>query len=84
MDTDPVARLLQRSSLRRAPITWGVTPQGYDKIRHDWLAHVSAEEVLTFYRTFTTVFSDTQWTPQAVVVGPQGVLDVVTMTGTLR
>jgi hypothetical protein len=24
-----------------------------------------------------------EWTPQAVVVGPQGVLDVVTMTGTL-
>jgi hypothetical protein len=24
-----------------------------------------------------------QWTPQALVIGPRGVLDVVTMTGTL-
>ncbi len=96
-----------------APITWNVTPAGYEKIRHDWLAHVSAEEelfrpyseeeflaettkmldvfiddcvmelvftgerwhgreeALSFYRTFTNSFADMEWTPQAVVVGPQ-------------
>jgi hypothetical protein len=125
MDTDPVTQLLRDPRFEGAPITWNVTAEGYEKIRHDWLAHVSAEEelfrpyseeeflaqttkmldvfiddcvmelvftgerwqgreeALSFYRTFTNSFADMEWTPQAVVVGPQGVLDVVTMTGTL-
>jgi hypothetical protein len=125
MDDDPVTKILEDPRFQGAPITWNVTPQAYEKIRHDWLAHVSAEEELfrpytedefviqtgkmldvfvddcvmelvftgeqwrgqeearSFYRTFTTSFAEMEWTPQAVVVGPQGVLDVVTMTGTL-
>lgn len=125
MDDDPVAQLLEDPRFQGAPITWNVTPEGYEKIRHDWLAHVSAEEELfrpysedeflaqtskmlavfvddcvmelvptgeqwrgkeqteAFYREFTGSFAEMEWTPQAVVVGPQGVLDVVTMTGTL-
>jgi hypothetical protein len=46
MDTDPVTQLLQDPRFDGAPITWNVTPEGYEKIRHDWLAHVSAEEEL--------------------------------------
>ena len=125
MDDDPVTQLLQDPRFQGAPITWNVTPEGYEKIRHDWLTHVSAEEELfrpytedefltqtskmlrvfvddcvmelvftgeewhgkeeaiSFYRTFTNSFAGMEWTPQAVVVGPQGVLDVVTMRGTL-
>jgi len=35
-----------------------------------------------FYRTFLGAFTGMEWTPQALVIGPQGVLDVVNMTGT--
>jgi SnoaL-like domain len=125
MDHDPVTQILEDPRFRGAPVTWNVTPQGYAKIRHDWLTHVSAEEELfrpysedeflvqtnkmlsvfiddcvmelvwtgeqwrgkeevrSFYRTLTTSFEEMEWTPQAVVIGPQGVLDVVTMTGTI-
>ena len=37
-----------------------------------------------FYRTFIPSFSGMQWVPQALVIGPQGVLDVVNMTGQLE
>lgn len=36
-----------------------------------------------FYRAFLSSFSGMEWVPQALVIGPQGVLDVVDMTGTL-
>lgn len=36
-----------------------------------------------FYREFVPAFSNMEWVPQALVIGPQGVLDVVNMTGTL-
>jgi hypothetical protein len=125
MDHDPVTQILEDPRFKGAPITWNVTSDGYEKIRHDWLAHVSAEEELfrpysedkflvqtakmlsvfiddcvmelistgerwqgkeqakSFYRTFTSSFAEMEWTPQAVVIGPQGVLDVVNMAGTL-
>ena len=51
MGHDPVAQILEDPRFRGAPITWNVTPQGYEKIRHDWLAHVSAEEEL--FRPYT-------------------------------
>jgi hypothetical protein len=37
-----------------------------------------------FYRMFLGSFSGMEWVPQALVIGPQGVLDVVNMTGTLH
>lgn len=36
-----------------------------------------------FYRAFIPSFTGMQWVPQSLVIGPQGVLDVVNMTGTL-
>ena len=36
-----------------------------------------------FYRIFLGSFEGMQWVPQALVIGPQGVLDVVNMTGKL-
>lgn len=36
-----------------------------------------------FYETFIPSFEGMQWTPQALVIGPQGVLDVADMTATL-
>ena len=36
-----------------------------------------------FYRVFLSSLQDMQWVPQALVIGPQGVLDVVNMTGTV-
>jgi hypothetical protein len=41
-------------------------------------------QVEAFYRTFISSFEGMQWVPQALVIGPQGVLDVVNMTGQLR
>jgi hypothetical protein len=46
-----------------------------------WEGHAGAE---AFYQVFIPSFSDMTWVPQALVIGPQGVLDVVNMTGTLR
>jgi hypothetical protein len=43
-----------------------------------WVGHKQAEE---FYRVFLSSLQDMQWVPQALVIGPQGVLDVVNMTG---
>jgi hypothetical protein len=125
MTNDPVAELLNDPRFKGAPITWEITPEGYDTIRRAWLTHVQAEEVLfkpfteavfqaqmeimlsvftedcvmeiaqtgqrwqgheqaaAFYRVFLSAFLDMAWVPQALVVGPQGVLDVVNMTGTL-
>src|SRR3954463_9300136 len=37
-----------------------------------------------FYATFLAAFEGMEWVPQALVVGPQGVLDVVNMTATLQ
>ena len=45
-----------------------------------WDGHVQAAE---FYRLFLSSFEGMEWTPQALVIGPQGVLDVVNMTGKL-
>jgi SnoaL-like domain len=36
-----------------------------------------------FYRVFLSSFEGMKWVPQALVIGPQGVLDVVNMTGRL-
>jgi hypothetical protein len=40
-------------------------------------------QVAEFYRSFLASFEAMEWVPQALVIGPQGVLDVVNMTGTL-
>jgi hypothetical protein len=45
-----------------------------------WTGHDGARE---FYRVFLSSFAGMQWIPQALVIGPQGVLDVVNMTGKL-
>jgi len=45
-----------------------------------WDGHVQAAE---FYRLFLNSFERMRWVPQALVIGPQGVLDVVNMTGML-
>jgi hypothetical protein len=125
MSADPVAQLLSDPRFKGRPITWGVTPEGYDAVRRAWLTHVQAEEVLfkpftenefntqmkvmlsvftndcvmelvttgerwdghlqaaEFYRVFLSSFERMEWIPQALVIGPQGVLDVVNMTGKL-
>jgi SnoaL-like domain len=44
---------------------------------------VGREQAAGFYRVFLSSLQDMQWVPQALVIGPQGVLDVVNMTGTL-
>ena len=46
-----------------------------------WTGKDGARE---FYAKFLAAFEGMQWVPQALVVGPQGVLDVVNMTATLR
>jgi hypothetical protein len=45
-----------------------------------WAGHVQAAE---FYRLFLSSLEGMEWVPQALVIGPQGVLDVVNMTGKL-
>jgi len=45
-----------------------------------WQGHAQATE---FYRVFLSSLQGMQWVPQALVIGPQGVLDVVNMTGKL-
>jgi hypothetical protein len=45
-----------------------------------WSGHAGAE---AFYQAFIPSFAGMAWVPQALVIGPQGVLDVVNMTGTL-
>ncbi|MEM7226192.1 MAG: nuclear transport factor 2 family protein [Pseudomonadota bacterium] len=40
-------------------------------------------EAAQFYRVFLGAIENMEWVPQALVIGPQGVLDVVNMTGTL-
>lgn len=124
--SDPVTSILQDPRFKGQPITWEITPDQYDAIRHAWLTHVSAEERLfspytaaewqaqmavmlsvftddcvmelvatqerwvgqaqadAFYRVFIPSFSAMQWVPQALVIGPQGVLDVVNMSGRLE
>ena len=125
MTKDPVKELLADPRFKGAPITWEVTPKGYDEIRRAFLTHVQAEEVLfkpftedvfkaqieimlsvftedcvmeiaqegqrwqgkaaatEFYRIFLSSLTGMEWVPQAIVIGPQGVLDVVNMTGRL-
>ena len=41
------------------------------------------EQAAAFYRLFLSSIREMAWVPQALVIGPQGVLDVVNMTGTL-
>jgi SnoaL-like domain len=41
------------------------------------------QQTAEFYRVFLNSLQGMQWVPQALVIGPQGVLDVVNMTGTL-
>jgi len=45
-----------------------------------WEGH---EQAAAFYRVFLSSFEGMAWVPQALVIGPQGVLDVVNMTGKL-
>jgi hypothetical protein len=45
-----------------------------------WQGHAQAAE---FYRVFLSSLAGMAWVPQALVIGPQGVLDVVNMTGKL-
>ena len=45
-----------------------------------WEGHAQAAE---FYRVFLGSLEEMAWVPQALVIGPQGVLDVVNMTGKL-
>jgi hypothetical protein len=45
-----------------------------------WEGHGQATE---FYRVFLSSLEGMEWVPQALVIGPQGVLDVVNMTGKL-
>src|SRR5262245_66307990 len=45
-----------------------------------WQGHAQAAE---FYGIFLSSLQGMQWVPQALVIGPQGVLDVVNMTGKL-
>jgi hypothetical protein len=45
-----------------------------------WQGHRQAAE---FYRVFLSALEEMEWVPQALVIGPQGVLDVVNMTGKL-
>lgn len=51
MTHDPVAELLADPRFKGSPITWEITPEGYDTIRRAWLTHVQAEEVL--FKPFT-------------------------------
>jgi hypothetical protein len=46
-----------------------------------WEGHARAAE---FYRAFLSALEGMKWVPQALVIGPQGVLDVVNMTGKLN
>jgi hypothetical protein len=45
-----------------------------------WVGH---EQATAFYRVFLSSLVESEWVPQALVIGPQGVLDVVNMTGKL-
>jgi hypothetical protein len=45
-----------------------------------WQGHRQAAD---FYRLFLGALEEMEWIPQALVIGPQGVLDVVNMTGML-
>jgi SnoaL-like domain len=45
-----------------------------------WQGHRQAAD---FYRVFLGALEEMEWVPQALVIGPQGVLDVVNMTGKL-
>jgi hypothetical protein len=45
-----------------------------------WAGHDGARK---FYQAFLSSFEGMRWVPQALVIGPQGVLDVVNMTGRL-
>jgi len=46
-----------------------------------WTGQVLVRE---FYHTLLEAFENMVWTPQTVVVGPQGVLDFVTMSAVMR
>ena len=46
----------------------------------NWHGKAGAEN---FYKLFIPAFEDMAWVPQALVIGPQGVLDVANMTGRL-
>jgi len=126
MPTDPVQAILQDPRFKGSPLTWEIDDAEYDRIRHAWLTHISAEEPLfahhetqadwdaqmpimlgaftddcvmelawlgqrwtghdgaaEFYRIFITAFENMVWVPQAMVIGPQGVLDVANMSGVL-
>lgn len=126
MTDDPAADILNDPRFKGSPLTWEADPAEYDRIRHAWLTHVSAEEPLfrkhdtqadwdaqlplmlgvftddcvmelvatgerwhgqagaaEFYRIFITAFDGMEWVPQAMVIGPQGVLDVANMSGVL-
>jgi SnoaL-like domain len=46
-----------------------------------WVGHDGAT---AFYRAFLGSFSGMDWAPEATVIGPQGVMDIANMTGTLE
>jgi hypothetical protein len=46
-----------------------------------WTGHDGARQ---FYDVFLSSIDGMKWVPQALVIGPQGVLDVVNMTGVLQ
>ena len=48
--------------------------------RERWKGH---ERAADFYRLFLSSLERMEWVPQALVIGPQGVLDVVNMSGKL-
>ena len=125
MATDSAQAILDDPRFKGSPLTWEADAAEYDRIRHAWLTHVSAEEELfrpfteeqwtksistmlsvftddcemanaqtgeswkgkkaaeDFYQLFIPAFEGMAWVPQALVIGPQGVLDVVNMTGRL-
>src|SRR6476660_1569732 len=46
MATDPVQAILADPRFKGSPITWETDGAEYDRVRHAWLTHVSAEEKL--------------------------------------
>jgi hypothetical protein len=76
MSADPVAQLLNDPRFKGKPITWGVTPEGYDAVRRAWLTHVHAEEVL--FKPFTEDEFNTQMRVMLSVFTDDCVMELAT------
>ena len=76
MSADPVAQLLSDPRFKGRPITWGVTPEGYDAVRRAWLTHVHAEEVL--FKPFTEDEFNTQMRVMLSVFTDDCVMELAT------